>query len=448
MAEPLSLSCPYVPYLARLLVLLPLLALPLPAQPARLPPDIIELAVETPAPRWKFVDPRRYREMRETFALQVTAVAAHQDPTQVVQGRPLADHLAAKLRSFLVTRELDPDGTSREPEAQGGIGGWTHNAAAQSLLLARRTPEVWSQLSAVEKAHADLLMQALAVAAHFCLDDDNDYYLLLDGHSLFHKSWNPNHVEGYVGVIIAASLYFGADTLNAFFESFEVTRFLERLQKANFQNIYRCWTYRPEMLDLLERGGVIAVPDDAILAQGIRTTGAGVRNSFSYEGMTLDQPWLLHRSQALRLFSRAVRTYVHSHPEFTSALLSPAHPGELSPWEGQPGMGLEFESTDWTGHRTSLIYAYEGAMIDLCTAATLKVLGEWPDGADGNLVERRMAIGMADLRFKAERGYRGWANGRMHETTWEKDLLPYGADFIYALWESFFRPPPPPPAHR
>ncbi|HEY5551812.1 MAG TPA: hypothetical protein VIK52_07985, partial [Opitutaceae bacterium] len=172
-----------------------------------LPADLIERAVRTKAPRWKFVEGTRMREMPETFALQVTTLAAHATPEAVVDGKTLATHLAEKLRFFLVTPELYPDGSTREPEAQGGIGGWTHHVPAHAILLAKRTPEVWVQLSDDERARADLLMQALALAAHFCLDDDNDYYLLLDGYSLFHRSWNPNHVEGYVGAIISASLY-------------------------------------------------------------------------------------------------------------------------------------------------------------------------------------------------------------------------------------------------
>jgi|GEM_PF-5331808 len=129
-------------------------ALASPALPT-LPPGLVERAVRTKAPRWKFVDHQRMREIPETFALQVTAAAAYQNPEAVVDGRSLATHLAEKLRFFLVTPEPYPDGSTREPESQGGIGGWTHDVAANALLLAKRTPAVWSQLSADE--HADLL---------------------------------------------------------------------------------------------------------------------------------------------------------------------------------------------------------------------------------------------------------------------------------------------------
>lgn len=412
--------------------------------PGYLPTELIERAVRLKAPQWKFTPQKRWREMPETFALQVTATAAFQEPERVVDGRTLATHLAEKLRFFLVTPQPDADGATREPEAQGGIGGWTHHVPAHALLLAKRTPQVWAQLSADERARADLLMQALALAAHFCLDDDNDYYVLLDGYSLFHKSWNPNHVEGYVGALISASLYFGPDELNAFFRSFDFDAFLTRLHAANFRNIARCWTDNPAIRQLMMHGGEITVSPRQVLAQGVPTRGAGVRNDFTKDGVSLHEPWELHRAQAVRLFSKAVRTRVIANAEFTSSLMNRVSAATESPWEGQMGMLHEFETTDWDGFRTSAAYAFEGAMIDLPTAVTLKLVGVWDARRGGDVLERRMGVGMADLRFKAREGYRSWSLGKPREYWWERDLVPMGADYIYGLWESFFAPPPPP----
>ena len=438
--HPVSLMKPVFLCLALVLASALSAATPLPTLPA----DLVELAVRTKAPRWKFVDHQRIREMRETFALQVTAVAAFQTPDAVVDGKSLATHLAEKLRFFLVTGTAYPDGSTREPEAQGGIGGWTHHVPAHALLLAKRTPAVWTLLSADEKARADLLMQALALAAHFCLDDDNDYYVLLDGYSLFHKSWNPNHVEGYVGAIISASLYFGPDELNAFFRQFDFDRFVARLDAANFQNIRRCWTWNPAIRDLMMHGGSIAVSEKQLLAQGVVTRGLGVRNDFTLNGDTLHEPWRLHRAQAVRLFGKAVRTRVIANAEFTSGLMHRASPATESPWEGQMGMLHEFESTDWDGLRTSLGYAYEGAMIDIPTAVTLKLVGEWRADHGGDMLERRMGVGMGDMLFKAREGYRSFSQAKPREYNWEDTLLPIGADFVVALWQTYFAPPPPP----
>ncbi|WP_221029715.1 sialidase family protein [Actomonas aquatica] len=410
--------------------------------------ELVQRAVDLNAPRWKFVEPRRYREMPETFGLQITALAAHAAPAYEVNGRPLADHLAAKLRHFLVTPEPYPDGTTREPEALGGIGGWTHHVPANALLLAKHTPAVWNQLSADEHARADLLMQALALAGHWCLDDDNNYYVLMDGVTLFHRSWNPNHVEGYVGVMVAASLYFGPDELNAFFRSFDFDRFTARLEAANFRNILRCWTWTPALRDRMMFGGDLAVPDDQILVPGLVTTGRGVRNTFSFDGMGLDEPWALYRSQAMRVFNKAVRNEVNIHGDLTGHILGEATGATTSPWNGQTGFIFEFESMDWSGLRTNLAYAFEAAMIDLMTATTLKELNEWQLDAGGRPLERRMAVGMADFIFRAEEGYAGWANGKPGNYDWEEYFLPKGADLVIDLWRSYFEAPPPPTPDR
>lgn len=416
------------------------------AELPRLPAGLVEQAVRLKAPRWKFVGKAVMREIPETFALQVTAVAAFQEPDRLVDGRTLATHLAEKLRFILVTKTPYPDGSTNEPEALGGIGGWTHHVPAHVLLLAKRTPAVWAQLSADEKGRADLLMQALALAAHFCLDDDNDYYLRLDGWSLNHKTWNPNIAEGYADVIVAAALYFGADELDAFFKSFDFDRFIARLDAANFQNIRRGWTWTPAIKELMMHGGAIAVPADQAFAQGIVSQGAGVRNTFTLHGDSLHEPWLIFRGQALRMFDKAVRTRVEvgQGPNTTSRLLHDASAAEVSPWEGQMGMFHEFESTDWNGTRTSLQYAYEGAMIVIPTAVTLKLVGAWDAARGGDVLERRMGVGMGDLLFKAKEGYLGYSQAKFYETHWAQNLAPMGADFIVGLWSTFFAPSPPP----
>ncbi|MBS0630313.1 MAG: hypothetical protein JSS11_00235 [Verrucomicrobia bacterium] len=418
------------------------------AAPATMPAELIERAVRLKAPRWKFVDKAVMREIPETFALQVTAVAAFQEPDRVVEGKTLATHLAEKLRYILVTPRPSPqkDGSTNEPESLGGIGGWTHHVPAHVLLLAKRTPAVWSQLSADEKGRADLLMQALALAAHFCLDDDNDYYVRLDGASLNHKSWNPNIAEGYADIIVVASLYFGADELNAFFKSFDFDKFIARLEAANFQNIKRGWTWTPAIKGLMMNGGSIAVPSDALLAQGILSHGAGVRNDFTLNGDSLHEPWLIFRGQALRMFSKVVRTRVEvgDGPVTTSRLLHDASNAETSPWEGQMGMFCEFESSDWNGMRTSLQYAYEGSMIIIPTAVTLKLVGAWDDKRGGDVIERRMGVGMSDLIFKAREGYMSYSQAKFYETHFDKNLAPMGADFIFGLWKTYFAAPAKP----
>ncbi|HYD85493.1 MAG TPA: hypothetical protein VEA63_15610, partial [Opitutus sp.] len=131
-------------------------------------------------------------------------------------------------------------------------------------------------------------------------------------------------------------------------------------------------------------------------------------------------------------------------PDFTSRLLNRVSNATESPWEGQMGMLHEFESTDWDGLRTSLGYAFEGVMIDIPNAVTLKLVGEWRAGDGGDMLERRMGVGMADMLFKAHEGYLSFSQAKPHDYNWEKTLVPMGADLIVPLWETFFAPPPPP----
>ncbi len=405
--------------------------------------DLLARAMAAPPPRWKFLPGQRYRELPATFALHLLALTAHMEPKRQISGTPLAAAVVEKLQTWLGGTPADAEGHTREPEAQGGLGGWTHNAAAQTLLLAKRTFAVWSQLAETERQRADLIMQALAVAGHFTLGDANNYHVLLDGRSPNHKSWNPNITEGYVDVMIAAGQYFEPTELNAFFCRFDFDAFIGELERCGLRNISRCWQHTPAMGGLLMRGGSHHLDGAAgpVSAGGVIGYGRGVRQDFTFCGYGLAEPWALYRTQADRLFAKAVRTEIMVHGDNRSRLLQRATAATVSPWEGRMGMCAEFEGTDWFGLRTSLIYAFEGVMIHLGTAATLKVLGTWRDDAAGREIARRMAVGVSDLRFKAREGYRGWAGGKETRAWLEQDLQPIGSDYIFPLWTEWFPPP-------
>ena len=60
------------------------------------------------------------------------------------------------------------------------------------------------------------------------------------------------------------------------------------------------------------------------------------------------------------------------------------------------------------------------------------------------IVRKRVEDILADQLFKAREGYMSYSQAKFYETHWEKNLAPMGADFIVALWETYFAPPPPP----
>lgn len=404
--------------------------------------ELLAAALREESPRWKFVPGTRYREMPRTFALQLLAVAAHAAPDRAVAGVTLAAAVAARLHPWLGGVAPDAEGNTREPEAQGGIGGWTHAAAAWILLLAKSTPAVWSELDTAERHRADLIMSALAVAGHFTMGDANNYHVLLDGTSLHHKSWNINITEGYVDVLAAAGGYFGAAELNAFFAGFDFEAFVAAAERAGLRNIVRCWTHRPFIRELLMRGGAHHVPGGVgpVGAAGVTGHGRGVRCPAFFQGHGLDETWALFRTQAARQFAKAVRTEIIVQTGERTRLLQRATAATVSPWEGCMGMCTEFEGTDWFGVRSSLTYAFEGVMIQLGTAASLRVLGLWRDDAAGRDIARRMAVGVSDLRFKAQEGYRGWAHGK-ETVAGMGELRASGSDYVFPLWSELFPPP-------
>jgi len=404
--------------------------------------DQLAAALHEDSPRWKFVVGTRYREMPRVFALQLLAIAAHREPARTVGSETLAAAFAGKLHALLGGLPPDADGNTREPEAQGGIGGWTHAAAAWILLLAKRTPAVWTQLDAAEKHRAGLIMRALAVAGHFTMGDGNDCHILLDGISAHNKSWNINITEGYVDVLLAAAEYFGAAGLELFFTEFDFDDFVAGLRSANLLNIARCWTHRPEIKPLLMHGGRHELPPGKtpLALGGIAGHALGVRRPCTFQGMPLSNVWPIFQTQGFRQFAKAVRTRIYVQPDTHTHLLQRVTKAEVSPWEGRLGMCTEFEGTDWYGVRSCLQYAFEGAMINVGTAASLRALGLWLDDAAGHELEQRMAVGLADLIFKADEGYRGWAHGKEIRGGMS-DLREHGADHVLAMWRAGFAPP-------
>lgn len=406
--------------------------------------ELLARAVSEPAPRWKGIPGKRYHELPATFALQLTAIAAHLDPQHRVGDTTLAASVATKVKSFLHNDGPDAEGHTREPESSGGLGGWSHNAVAQVLLLSKRTPAIWETFSADDRRRADFILRALVIAAHFTIGDDNDFPTTLDGVAIYHKSWNPNITESYADILVAASLYFGAEKLNALGVEFDFDAFIAEARAFGFMNIVHSWTHTPKVKGLLMHGGSHTSPGGPPPAiGGVTGQGAGVRRPLYYRGWGMDAPWEIYRLQANWMFSRTVRTQIIINGENRSRLLQRATSATVSPWEGRMGMCLEFEISDWDGLRTSLAYAFEGAMIHLGTAATLRVLGEWRDDPAGRDIERRMAVGIADLMFKAKEGYRGWSLGKERINWLEQDLQPLGSDYIFPLWTQLFPPPEP-----
>ncbi|MDR1283167.1 MAG: hypothetical protein LBK99_20460 [Opitutaceae bacterium] len=404
--------------------------------------DVIAQALAQPAPVWHYKYQRRYREIDQTCALHTLALAAWAGQQQPpASADTISEAVAARLRTILA------GGT--EPECQGGLGGWTHGPFAWTLALARHTPAVWNRLSGDDHARADLLMQALAVAANFNVDDDNNYRCMIDGDINTAKTFNPNHVEGYVAAAMAAGWYFEdsrtekPDALDVFFEAFDFDSFLEKLRAANFTNIIAAWTHTPETRRVLMEGGPF-FPDNPKAG-----AGRGVRgNPFTYGKHRAGESWAIYARLARRMFAHEVKSGLPvsgREGEFTRILGTDTEGRPLvSPWEGQRGMCYEFLTSQGAKRgskfRSCARYVWEGWTIDMATAVTLYARGLWPvagqdDGHD--VLSSAVAVGSEDLLFKLKHGYRGFAHGAFNEVDWKGVK---GWPWVSAWWTEVLAP--------
>ena len=142
----------------------------------------------------------------------------------------------------------------KEPTCRGTIAGWADNSLAQSIALAKYTGSIWGNLTRNEKEKLDLLMKSLAIAGNYCHNSRNHIHKGLYQSFEWRKTWNPNHQEGYVGVMIAAWVYFGGtDAVNSIFDDFIFKDYINQFESYGFNNIKSCWQATGK--ELMESGG-------------------------------------------------------------------------------------------------------------------------------------------------------------------------------------------------
>ncbi len=370
--------------------------------------------------------------MYQAKAIHFMALAVYFNPEiKASNGTLVRSTLLKQLRSVITG--------GQEPNAAGSFGGWTHNSIAQSFLLAKRTPVLWAELTTQDKERIDWLMKAMAVAGHFSLDDDNDFRSCLN-HALGHwnKGWNPNMIEGYLGIVIAASLYFGPDELNKIFLSFSYDEYLAKFKEFGFSNIlkvWQCYNWKP----LMEDGGSLG-DDPGSPATGYSVkykvenagpagsygSGAGVRNAFTYKGVPLSDPFGIFKKVADRNYSKTV---IDGIPEKSWIL-----DNSSSPYLGKQGMYLEFDGLDGEGRRSDAGYVMKDFLNSTTTGSTLKVLGYWGNGPAQKETEALMKVGCEDYIYKVSRGYHSYSHAKGHDT-YEKDLVKNcGYSFCKEIW--------------
>lgn len=372
--------------------------------------------------QWTGTRPFNVKSSRAAHLLAVTVW--HNADATATNGTLVRDRLLAHLRRYIQA--------GREPSANGGIDGWSHGAVAHTILLARHTGVVWGGLTPTERNKLDWLMRAMAIAAHWCFDDDNHYKTGLDLLGTFDKNWDNNITEGYMGVIIAASMYFGSASLNDHFTSFSYDAYVNQFTAWGWTNITTVWAKAGK--SRMENGG----------ADGRGGSGAGVRNSFTYDGKSLGDILGL-------LEARISRTHPHTVTNTGANGQAYILNGGYSPTLGLGGMLKEFNHSDGAGPRSDALYAYETWMNSVPTRTSVQLLGYWAAGPASlrTAIHNRMHNGATDLIYKLGQGYRSFSNGSTRTITATSNTAnthdtPVNKGYLYVreIWEKVLQPAP------
>ncbi|PFK47342.1 hypothetical protein COI93_01520 [Bacillus cereus] len=299
----------------------------------------------------------------------------------------------------------------KEPNANGGLEGRTHNIVAQTLVLVKHNKKIWEELRTEERDKVDLIMRSLAIAAHWSYDDGNNFYTGLNQQGNFKKSYNPNYTNGYGNVLSAVTIYFGVEETKDIFKEFSYEEYLYKFKKYGYRNIQDSWSKTGK--NLMERGG----------KDRKGGYGKGVRNEFTYKGIHIEGIMGIFREITMNTYSEPVKS---EGAEGKAYILK-----GNSPVEGELGMLKEFDSYDAKGKRSDAFYAYESWMNTIPTMMNLQLLNYWKD--ESGEVEKRIDIGTRDLLYKLENGYKGVANGEQYVIT-ELEVKKEGFTYDKFIW--------------
>ncbi len=356
---------------------------------------------------------------KEAYGIYLDALVTCLNPeTKTADGKLLKDVLLAQVRNLLVG--------GHEPNAACGLDGWTHGTIAQVFLLVKKTPEVWSQLTADEKSRMDWIMKAMAVAGHFGYDDGNNYNTSLHADDNSYKKWNPNH-RLYLLVVLSAADYFGPKELDEIFTSFSYDEYLKKFDEYGFANIKAVWTcydWKP----ILENGGPYISPK----TKKQMGTGTGVKHPFTYDKIPLANIAEIYCSVAEYCYSKTVTNGI----EGESWILNKGS----SPFLGQPGMIMEFQTHDAEGNRSSLSYCNEDFCAYTTMMMTLKVVGHWPaDNERCRKVEKLMYVGNEDFLYKNATGFHSFAHGKGKDDEKLENGKWLGFPYVVELWNKYLK---------
>lgn len=322
-----------------------------------------------------------------------------------------------------------------------GGGYWTQHERNNTGMytLAKLTPRIWNQLSVQEHAKIDLLMKAALVATAYTTSDATNIGRLpttLEGDENLNRDWNPNYREGLVGMMIVGTVYFGgiAETTKIL-DTYNHDAFVAQLKEAKLTNTLATFTWKQN-----HTAPATGQSKSHWAPSGTAPTGemitAAIKN-YRFKNQSLREPMDLYYTLTMGTYGAKVTAGINDGKGIAGAgcLVSGA---DKLPNIGKDGMLLEFASRDAKGPRSSAAYAYGGFFPNLVNHIVIVAGGYWKEGPQAEECLARMSVGIPDLAYKLEHGYRDYSKGAATTTITDRTRI---GDITrdQAIWENIIK---------
>jgi hypothetical protein len=366
---------------------------------------MIDSAVTEPLLWYQLNQEWDWHSKRSGAALMLLMATATHDPNYLI-----TDGTAVKERILEHFRNVIKGG--KEPGCSGGLDTSAINQVIQAFAIAKMIPEIWDELTQLEKDNITIIVEACLIASHWAHDDDNEFNTGINQLGNFGKNWNSNMIEGGIGMGIAATYYLGgAVAANDILLNFNYDDFMARVKNAGLTSID--WVFNQTGKTGLE---------------------AATQDNFTYNGYPLDQLFYWLKNRAELMYSKPAASTGADGKGYIQCC------SDTLPNHGLMGMAQEFDAVDAGGGRSHIGYVADGWLNSLSNRFTLEHLNGWGTGPDQESVEARYDIGTTDFIYKAVNGYYNHAKGEEQGLKYEKDIdLVMGYFFMKELWEKYYQ---------
>ncbi len=320
--------------------------------------------------------------------------------------------------------------------ANGGYPAQHERNITGAYAILRHTPHFWQERLTPDDRHKiDLLMKASLVASAYTTADatyDGDMpHSAIDGNTNLHRGWNPNFREGMFGALIVASVHFGGhEAAQDILDNYDHDAFVTELEAAGLSNTHETFTWAANHPDS-------GAPSGERIERHVR--------GYRFQGEALMSPMDLLHYLTMHTYGAEVACGLNDgegimHDGVPTGVIVSGCEG--LPNKGRTGMLLEFASRDASGPRSSMVYAYDGFRPNLTNHVVTLVGGFWEPGAKADEIIERKTIGVTDLVYKLEHGYRNYAHGRGSHDVYDinREHWSWSYRTTIPLWTEVVRP--------